>query len=892
MITDEYFKGFITEFAKNETNITYGKLHEFIEKYDFRKVFGDKYEKAKSNISKHIAKYYYLIGNYETYLYDELPSELKDELNLDGVYINLIYKKNNIWIGVFCIWKYQNNISIEEKILSQYYNSFNEYDHKLMFMEMFTNINKETIHPDISNLNWKLKTDLEMLININFINFILNGDVPNKGLQIVNNYLTDDNFKDFITSFMKENEINITNFDNYLSQNYKDNKLRKEYFSYIAKYHYLNQKYETYLFKDIPTGLKELLQLNDATVNVIYKNGDKWYGVHCKWKSRITDCIKKPLILKYFEKFKNTKLNGIIFFTNVDKRTSYRQINKIEWLTRIDIDKIINNKLIDFILNRNINIELPIEEPIEITPKIKVIRNKPYTFEQIKQTFEENNYVLVSIEYKYGDHLEYICNRGHNGSITFEAFKTGRRCKICSNEKNGEKKRVPFETIQAIFTSENCTLISKQCDYKNGESLLKYLCANGHMNECSLVSFKNKNNKCKCDFKIKKACIYTTEQVKGLCIEKGFVFMSINFESKKVPFKIKCRESHETMIIFSQLDNIQPCIVCNNYKNAKITIDSIREEAIGRNFTLISTEYKLSSEPLKFICPNKHEIEIPYSNWKRSFYGCNTCARQESNKNIAHSYDFVKSKFIERNYELITPNYENAYQQLEYICDNKHKGTITFDGFYFSQYGCQICSGYKKYNIDSVREIFKKEGYILLSDKYENSNAKLKYKCPKDHINSICLNAFNVGNRCPDCKQSKGESSIARYFNNEQIIYETQKKFNDCKNKQLLPFDVYVNNQFLIEFDGRQHFSKNDFFGGENGFKNTQQNDIIKTKYCITNKIPLLRISHEEIKKIPEIIKKFMEILKIHNKEKPLVYFSNNVLYEHLIKIYEDEINL
>ena len=58
--------------------------------------------------------------------------------------------------------------------------------------------------------------------------------------------------------------------------------------------------------------------------------------------------------------------------------------------------------------------------------------------------------------------------------------------------------------------------------------------------------------------------------------------------------------------------------------------------------------------------------------------------------------------------------------------------------------------------------------------------------------------------------------------------HETQKRFNDCKNKQPLPFDFYINNTniihlndtiisidlFCIEYDGEQHFRSIEFFGG------------------------------------------------------------------------------
>jgi len=82
-------------------------------------------------------------------------------------------------------------------------------------------------------------------------------------------------------------------------------------------------------------------------------------------------------------------------------------------------------------------------------------------------------------------------------------------------------------------------------------------------------------------------------------------------------------------------------------------------------------------------------------------------------------------------------------------------------------------------------------------------------------------------------------------------------KFDNCKNKNPLPFDFYLpEHNICIEFDGEQHFKSISYFGGEKGFKNTQKNDLIKTSYCKENNIKLIRINYLEFKKIEEILNK------------------------------------
>jgi hypothetical protein len=50
---------------------------------------------------------------------------------------------------------------------------------------------------------------------------------------------------------------------------------------------------------------------------------------------------------------------------------------------------------------------------------------------------------------------------------------------------------------------------------------------------------------------------------------------------------------------------------------------------------------------------------------------------------------------------------------------------------------------------------------------------------------------------------SKGNEKIKEILTEANISFEAEKKFNTCKDKKELPFDFYVNNEYLIEYDGQ-----------------------------------------------------------------------------------------
>ena len=105
------------------------------------------------------------------------------------------------------------------------------------------------------------------------------------------------------------------------------------------------------------------------------------------------------------------------------------------------------------------------------------------------------------------------------------------------------------------------------------------------------------------------------------------------------------------------------------------------------------------------------------------------------------------------------------------------------------------------------------------------------------------------GTGCPVCKESKGEKIITNFLKENKIHYIPQKKFDSCINKRKLPFDFYLPDyNICIEYDGKQHFEINDFFGGLESFEMVKINDKIKTDYCFDNNITLIRINKENIK--------------------------------------------
>jgi hypothetical protein len=136
--------------------------------------------------------------------------------------------------------------------------------------------------------------------------------------------------------------------------------------------------------------------------------------------------------------------------------------------------------------------------------------------------------------------------------------------------------------------------------------------------------------------------------------------------------------------------------------------------------------------------------------------------------------------------------------------------------------------------------------YKLLS-KYDGAINKVLVHCNKCGENfETKAGHLLEGHGCPNCNKSKGEEKVKVYFDDNNINYIREFRFNDCVgiNKKL-PFDFYLEKYNLcIEYQGQQHFKPVEIFGGQKQFETQQINDNIKRQYCKENNIDLLEIAY------------------------------------------------
>lgn len=139
----------------------------------------------------------------------------------------------------------------------------------------------------------------------------------------------------------------------------------------------------------------------------------------------------------------------------------------------------------------------------------------------------------------------------------------------------------------------------------------------------------------------------------------------------------------------------------------------------------------------------------------------------------------------------------------------------------------------------------------------DNSAPKrLKYICRCDcgNIHSVLAKNLSNGNTqsCGCLNISHGELKIKQLLTEYNIPFIMEKTFETCINPETgkkLRFDFWVNNSYLIEYDGKQHYndSSSDFFEDP---VELRQRDQIKNQWCKDNDILLIRIPYTKYRSL------------------------------------------
>lgn len=402
--------------------------------------------------------------------------------------------------------------------------------------------------------------------------------------------------------------------------------------------------------------------------------------------------------------------------------------------------------------------------------------------------------------------MEYICNLHRDKGIQKIKWincQKGHGCKYCGNEKSGASHRMPESELRKI--TENAGFIYVCSGYVNEnyhKTIIHFICSkhkNKGVQTKSLANMKKSQGNC------------------NYCLGKN--------------------RTHEDFL--KEMQKINPTI-------------------------LIRSKYKTATNPIDCKCTIDGYKWTSNGNELLSGRGCKICAIKSSSQKRKKTHEQFEEE-IQNKYNgqiSLLSKYTGICDKIKCKCniDNTVWETTATALLNNNSIACPTCisnkisSKFKMSHKEFLNKLNKTNPDIEPLGKYDGSAKKLLCRC-KVHNHTWYVTPNKLLTRrtgCPKCASYHNENTIDTILDSWGYKYSIQKTFPDCKDKNLLPFDRYLDDfNILIEYDGEGHYmpityGKMTLKEAQASLEKTQAHDKIKNNYCETHNIPLIRIPYWE----------------------------------------------
>lgn len=246
-------------------------------------------------------------------------------------------------------------------------------------------------------------------------------------------------------------------------------------------------------------------------------------------------------------------------------------------------------------------------------------------------------------------------------------------------------------------------------------------------------------------------------------LDSGCYLLSNTYVGSESTLDFKCNCGNVDKIRFATFKDGARCKACARKKTVlalKKSIEYVKNIYLNNNCLLLENEYLNSRTKMLAICEcGEKFLSCLYT--VRQGKKCKKCGRQkilESRaKTLAADQEYV-IKILEEQGCRLAGDFVNYKIPFYYFCVCGSRVETSLVDF---QNGirCDNCELLKprrnKYCLDNVKQIFEREGYVLLADRYKNNKTKMSVICGCGNKLMINLHDFMDGIRCPKCSYKR-----------------------------------------------------------------------------------------------------------------------------------------
>ena len=336
---------------------------------------------------------------------------------------------------------------------------------------------------------------------------------------------------------------------------------------------------------------------------------------------------------------------------------------------------------------------------------------KKLNYNNVKEYIKSHGYILLDNEYiNIHKKMKIKCPEGHIFEMSFNNFKKGQRCSICSLNK---QYKYTYSQIKNICKNNNLILLNEKKNL-NMRDIIKFKNEKGNIEQVTLYTFERRyinTNKSasKSKYSNKK---HSQEYIQSLVEKRGYKLLE-PYKNKKTKLKLQCPNGHYHEIrldSFIKGSGCKQCMIENMTNDVKDVITNLQK----KGFHLLS-KYKNNQEKIVLQCEKGHIFNATYDNIVNNNSGCPICNESKGEKNIRKILKKYNIKYIP-----------------QYKFDNcKFYKCLPFD-FYLPDYNCCI----EYYGIQHYKIIKHFGGYETFIDRKIRDTVKTKF-CVDNNIKII-----------------------------------------------------------------------------------------------------------------------------------------------------------
>jgi hypothetical protein len=302
----------------------------------------------------------------------------------------------------------------------------------------------------------------------------------------------------------------------------------------------------------------------------------------------------------------------------------------------------------------------------------------PFEIKQVKKYFKERGCELLENKYVNDrTKMKYICTCGKEARISFNSFKSGRRCGCARKtinllddkeiEQEVELKGYKFVSSERHRNTYKITALCKKCGNKRRCEI-----GNFRIGGCGFCSNANRTKK--------KNSIYDIDSVKEIFSQSGCVLLEDKYENSQMHMDYICSCGSKSKITFNCFLQGTRCKKCgiDKMKASKFDVGKVRGlfEASG---CVLLDDYVKSSIPMRYICSCGNKSKISWNNFSKG-RRCKKCGiSKRSNKNH-YEWQEDRQKY-EENFRFRQRCYKLVRLSLEATGKSKSKRTAELLGY-------------------------------------------------------------------------------------------------------------------------------------------------------------------------------------------------------------------